>query len=104
MLRRNSLLGIGNRDILQTNWEQRVARAIQNNNYYQFEYAHYGTKIIKTDSKLLKAFCNSSFDMMGLENTEEVYLIMCINEYLPDSKKYHSKFRWEEHLRNEGDN
>lgn len=100
-MRKNSFIGIGNRDLLQTNWEQRISSAIRNNGYYRFEYAKYGIKIIKTESSLLKALCKTSFDLMGLEHTEDVYLIMCINRYLTSDKKYTSQYGWEDNLDNE---
>ena len=100
-IRRNHLLGIGNRDVLQTAWEQRISHAIRQSNLYKFEYQRFGTKVIKTNSKLLKAFCGSSFETFGFNKTEEVYFITCVNKYLQDNNKFKSQFNWERRMDNE---
>lgn len=97
-LRKNHMLGIGNRDVLQTGWENRVTRAIRKYGFYKFEYKEFGHKSLITNSKLLKAFCRSTFDLSGLSDTEEVYFVLCLNKYLTEEKKYRGSFKWEEDL------
>lgn len=97
--RKNHMLGIGNRDLIQSNWEQRITNSIRTRRLCHYEYKDWGTKILKTDSPLLKAFCRASFHDLGFTNSvEEVYLILCINQYVPPEKQYETKFKWEEDL------
>lgn len=89
--------GSGYRDILETEWQQRIARAIRASEGYQTECAMFGMQL-KTENKLLKAFC-SDFDNMGFTiDPSEVYWVLCINPMLPDEKKFHTKFSWEDRL------
>lgn len=94
--RKKHMFGIGNRDVLQTGWERRITRAIHQYGFYKFEYGEFGSKIMITNSELLKAFCRSTFDFRGLSDAEEVYFVICINQYLPDDKKYRGSFKWRE--------
>lgn len=94
--RKNSLMGIGNRDVLHTDWEMRISRAIREKGFYKSEYCKFGMETIKTDSKLLKAFIGASFDLSGLDNSEEIFFIDCVNKYLLNDEKYESRFGWED--------
>lgn len=97
--RKHHMFGIGNRDVLQTSWQQRIERLIRNSDLCKYEYKHFGQKVLKTDSKLLKAFCGSSFSDLGFTaDVEDVYFICCINQYLPEESKYTGDFNWEERL------
>jgi len=97
--RKNHMLGIGNRDLIQTNWKQRITNSIRTRGLCQYEYKKWGIKALKTDSPLLKAFCRTTFDEFGFTNgVEEVYLILCVNQYVPPEKQYETKFKWEEDL------
>lgn len=96
--RKDHLFGIGNRDVLQTGWEMCITRAIHQKGLYKFDYEKYGSKIMITNSKLLKAFCRSTFDFRGLSDSEDVYFVLCVNKYLPNDKKYRGRFKWEENL------
>lgn len=90
-------MGIGYRGLLETGWKQRVAQAIRESERYQTEYESFGMRI-KTNSKLLKAFCGN-FDHMGFTaDPSEVYWVLCINPMLPDEKKFHTKYSWEEKM------
>jgi len=90
-------IGIGHRDFLETEWQQKVAQAIRESEEYQTEYSLYG-KRIKTDSKLLKAFCRDFGNMGFTTDPSEVYWVLCINPMLPDEKKFHTKYSWEEKM------
>lgn len=97
--RKHLMLGIGNRDTLQTSWKQRVEWAIRNADLCEYEYKCFGQKVLKTDSKLLNAFCGSSFSDLGFTaHVEDVYFICCVNQYLPEESKYTGDFNWEERL------
>jgi len=101
--RRDHMIGIGDRDLIQTNWELRIANSIRNKGLCQYEYKDFGIPVLKTESRLLRAFCGNSFDDIGfMHETESVYLILCLNQYVPHDKQYESKFKWEEDL-NEAD-
>lgn len=97
MGRRTFMVGITNRSVMQTDWEIRVERAIVGNKSFQFEYREFGQKFLKTDSKLLYAFAGSLFnDLLDFHNTEDVFFIVFINQYLDEDKKYKSHSGWEE--------
>lgn len=90
-------IGIGYRDILETGWQQKVAQAIRESEKYQTEYELFGARM-KTDSKLLRAFCDD-FDHMGFTtDPSEVYWVLCINPMLSYEKKFHTKYSWEEKM------
>ena len=96
--RRDSfILGIGSRDVLETNWNIQVSEAIKQSKNYETEYWMYGTRI-KTNSKLIKAFC-ANFPEFGFSsNVEEVFWVTCINPKLPKEKQYRTRSGWEKRL------
>lgn len=97
--RKHHLHAIGNRDILQTGWTMRVTNAIHNLDLCKYEYKDYGQKALRTDSKLLKAFCGSSFINFGfIHDVEDVYFVSCVNQYIPQESRYTGDFQWEEDL------
>lgn len=100
--RRYLFVGITNRSSMQTGWETRVAHAMARDECFQFEYQAFGHKILKTDSKLLHAFAGSlSGDILHFHNTEDVFYVVFVNQYLDQDKKYRSKFKWEEDIKND---
>lgn len=95
--RRAFMVGINNRSVMQTDWEMRVERAIVGNKSFQFEYREFGQKFLKTESKLLYAFAGSMFnDILDFHNTEDVFFIVFVNQYLDKGEKYKSQTGWEE--------
>lgn len=94
--RQHDILGIGNRDFLQTGWVQRIGHAISQNPAFAIEYAGFNKKL-KTDSKLLTCYCGSSLmgDSLDLIDPEDVYMVTAVNKYLPDGQKYKSRYGWE---------
>lgn len=90
-------LGLGYRDFLETEWQQRVAQAIRASEIYQTEYDLFGIQL-KTDSKLLKAFCNNFDDMGFTTDPSEVYWVLCINPMLPEEKKFRTRYSWEDKM------
>lgn len=97
--RKHHMVGIGNRDVLQTGWQQRIEWAIRNSNLCEYEYKCFGQKVLKTESKLLRVFCGSSFSDLGFTyNVADLYFICCVNPYLPHESKYTGDFGWEEDL------
>lgn len=103
-IRRNGIMGIGNRDLLQTGWEMRIANAITASKRFEAVYHKYGVETIKTDSKLLTAFVGVLFrSHVQLDNSEDVYFVTCVNPYLGDNQKYRSQSGWEDKL-NETEN
>lgn len=91
------MFGIGSRDILETGWEQSVANAIRNSAICEIEYERYG-HYLKTDSKLLKAFCPNFMEMGFMTDPSEVFWVICVNPIVSDDKKFHTRFEWEENL------
>lgn len=97
--RKHHMLGIGNRDILQTGWKQRIEWAIRNSDLCKYEYKDFGYKVLKTDSKLLKIFCGPSFSDFGFtHDVEDIYFICCVNPHIPPESKYTGDFQWEADL------
>ena len=93
--RKHDMHGIGNRDVLQTGWSIRISNAIRNSDLCKYEYGKFGQKILRTDSKLLKSFCGSSFIDLGfIHNVEDVYFVCCANQYLPQESRYIGDFQW----------
>ena len=87
---------------MQTGWETRVAHAMAKDEHFQLEYRKFGQKFLKTDSKLLHAFAGSLFgDMLDFHNTEDVFYIVFVNQYLAQDKKYKSQSKWEEEIEND---
>ena len=86
------------RGVLETQWNQSVANAIKHTNKVETEYAGF-TERLKTSSKLLKAFCDNFMDMGFTEDPSEVFWVMCVNPLLPKEKQFHTRFNWEDALR-----
>jgi len=95
--RKHHMHAIGNRDVLQTGWTMRIANAIRNSELCKYEYGKFGQKTLKTESKLLKSFCGSSFENLGfICGVEDVYFVCCVNQYLLKESRYAGDFLWEE--------
>ncbi len=93
---RNSFMfGIGSRDILETEWQLKVANAIRENAICESEYSIYGLSL-KTDSKLLKAFCPNFMDLGFTNDPSEVFWVTCVNPYLPEKKRFKTSHSWDE--------
>jgi len=100
--RKSVFAGVTNRSIIQTSWEQRIAHAMKESELFEFEYREFGHKVLKTDSKILYAFAgNLLYDSLHFNNSEEVFLIVFVNQYLEKDKRYKSQFGWERDLENE---
>lgn len=96
--RRNKFLfGIGARDILETKWNQFVENAIRESATIETEYVMFRQEI-KTDSKIIKAFCSNFLDMGFTTDPSEVFWVICINPLLPKEKRFHTRFSWEDDL------
>lgn len=91
------MFGIGGRDILETEWKQNVANVIRNSGICETEYEFYRRRL-KTNSKLLKAFCPNFMDMGFTKDPSEVFWVICVNPIINDDKKFHTKDSWENKL------
>ena len=89
--------GSGYRNFLESEWQQRVIQAMRDSKIYQTEYGLFGLHL-KTESKLLKAFCSSFHDLGFTIDPSEAYWVLCINPMLPEKKKFHTKNSWEERM------
>ncbi len=95
---RNSfMMGIGSRDILETGWQLTVANAIRESGVCETEYGIYGSTL-KTESKLLKAFCSNIMDLGFTVDPAEVFWVMYVNPYLPSQKRFKTTNSWDEVL------
>ena len=98
-VRRNGILGIGNRDVLQTGWEMRIAAAIRKSENFGITYHQYGMETLKTNSRMLSAFAGVLFHShIQLDNSEDIFFVLCVNPYLDDDQKYTSQTGWEDKL------
>ena len=93
--RNGFMMGIGSRDILETGWQLNVANAIRESGICESEYSIYGLAL-KTDSKLLKAFCSNFMDLGFTTDPSEVFWVMCVNPYLPSEKRFKTANSWDE--------
>ncbi|BAK48477.1 type II restriction enzyme methylase subunits [Clostridium sp. SY8519] len=91
------LFGIGSRDILETRWNQFVENAIRESAVIETEYALFGEKI-KTDSKIITAFCPDFLRAGFSSDPSEVFWIICVNPLLPEEKRFRSRFSLEDDL------
>lgn len=91
------MLGIGSRDILETDWNISVANAIRDCRQLDVEYGIYGLRL-KTSSKLLHAFCSDFTDMGFMSDPAEVFWVLCVNPLLPKEKQFHTRFSWEDKI------
>lgn len=95
--REKFIFSIGNREILKTSWNLSVQNAIREANVIETEYVKFGSRI-KTDSKLIKAFCPNFSSIGFLSDPSEVFWVICVNPLLSEKEKFHSKYSWESHL------
>ena len=91
------MLGIGSRDILETDWNLSVANAIRSCRKPDVEYGIYGLRL-KTSSKLLQAFCSDFMDLGFMSDPSEVFWVLCVNPLLPKEKQFHTRFSWEDKI------
>lgn len=95
--RKRHMAAIGNRDVLQTGWTLRISDALEKAEVCEFDYGSFGQKMLKTDSKILKAFYGEYFS--GLEythNVEDIYFVCCVNKHLSKDDLYKGDFEWKE--------
>ena len=91
------MIGIAGRDILETGWQQEVANAIRRRNICETERKIFSREL-KTNSKLLKAFCPNFIDMGFTNDPAEVFWIKCVNPVLDEKNKFHTRHSWEDKL------
>lgn len=91
------MFGIGDRDFLETEWKLRISNVIKDSGICETECEFYGRRL-KTDSKLLKAFCPNFMDMGFTKDPSEVFWVICVNPIINDDKKFHTKDSWENKL------
>lgn len=66
---------------------------------FGIEATGFYSQTISTDSNLLKSFaCIPTNEYISLNNSEEVFLISCVNPYLDEGEKYKSISGWEKRL------
>ena len=94
--------GIGNRDIIQTGWEQLVSASMRNHPNYKETYGNHFDKYISSKSKIFSAFSRHHLAGFGvLEDTEELFLVLCINPHVKEDEKFHTGSKWEELINEE---
>lgn len=100
--RKGTLLGISNRDIIETGWEQMVSAAIRNHPKYKIAYGKFGQKYIVSDSRLFSVFTRHSLAELGvIHDIEELFCVLCVNPHVQENEKYHTRSKWEEIVNNE---
>ena len=91
------MMGIGQRTLLETRWNQMVANTIRDSEQYETKYTMFGVQV-KTKSALLEAFCNNLINMGFTNDPSEVFWVLCINPLLSEEKKFHTRYSWEDKL------
>ena len=89
------LLGIGNRSLLHTKWEQRITAAIRQSEFFQVTHGPYFSAELVTESKIIKTFCRS-FEYHLASDSEDIYFLLCVNPHLDEDKKFKSRYQWED--------
>ncbi len=96
------LHGIGNRDLVHTDWDQRIESLMRSSDKCQLEYEKTGRRVLKTNSRLIKALCSIEHNYLGFDNPpEDVYIIMCINDLVTADKRYYGRFDWGKEINEE---
>lgn len=90
-------MGTGSRGVLETRWNQYVANAIRESANIENENVMFGQRV-KTDSKIINAFCSDFLDMGFITNPSEVFWVLCVNPLLSEEKKFRTKFSWEDDI------
>ena len=91
------MMGIGQRTLLETRWNQMVANTIRDSEQYETKHTMFGVQV-KTKSALLEAFCNNLINMGFTNDPSEVFWVLCINPLLSEEKKFHTRYSWEDKL------
>ena len=93
---------IGNRNSVQIGWEQLVSAAMRDHPNYKEAYGDHLDKYISSKSKIFSAFSRHHLADFGvLEDTEELFLVLCINPHVKDDEKFHTDSKWEELINEE---
>ena len=95
--RKRFIIGIASRDILETDWSQNVANTIRESGICEIENDLFNYRL-KTDSRLLKAFCPEFTDMGFTNDPSEVFWVTCVNPFVSADKKFHTRYSWEDNL------
>lgn len=83
------------RNILETEWKLKIVRAINGSGLVKSENTMYGNRL-KTTSKLLIVFCPRFCELLDFDkDPAEVFWVMCVNPFVRDDKKYHTRSSWE---------
>lgn len=91
-----------NRDIIQSEWDLKIERVIRERELLKYKHNDpFFSEEIETDSNLIRAFLGNTPDIIFYSGAHEVFLVECINEYLPEEKKYKSDMKWEKGLDND---
>jgi len=86
-------------DLQQIEWQQRIARTIQDNNLLEYEHVvPLGSPVIKTENQFVRAFLGADPRLMFNGEAHEIHLVLSINKYLPTDKHFESRWKWEEEL------
>lgn len=92
-----NLLGCGDRELIQIGWKQAVSAVMRDHPNYKVTYGNHLDKYISSKSKIFSAFSRYHFADFGvLEDTDELFLVLCINPHVKDDEKFHTHSKWEE--------
>lgn len=93
--------GIHNRDIIHTNWKQRIERSINELDCLKWENRQF-MQVLFTESRLLKAAIGFKDDYQLLHcEAYEIFAVEVLNKHLPVDKKFVSRGKWEKKLDDE---
>lgn len=95
--RNKFIIGIVDRALLETGWQQRVANTIRNSEICETENAFYGHHL-KTSSKILNAFCPDFIEFGFTIDPSEVFWVICVNPMIKEDKRFQTKYSWEDKM------
>lgn len=93
---RRRMPAIHNRDILHTNWSQRIEKMLKCSGKISWKRDRF-YEVYDGGSKLLKAVISAKndFDFLNCESYE-IFAIAVLNQFLQEDERYHSQDRWED--------
>lgn len=83
------------RSLLWTSWKTMIENAFMNSGEIKWEHKGF-QKVIKTDSQWLKNLIGTHSDLdLMLEDAYEIFGVFILNKYLPEDKKFKTRWGWE---------
>ena len=87
---------IHNRDVLHTDWKQRIENALKNSGNIIWKRDRF-YEVYDGESKILKiVLSGKNFHNFFRYEAYEIYAIVILNQFVDEENRYHSRDGWEE--------